>query len=138
MKYKDYRARIEYSEEDQCLVGHIAGITDIIGFHADTVAELQEAFEEAGLHGRIDGAPLGRYVYSKWGAVMDASVLLMEVGRADDSWLEDHRLRRWTSGKEALTLLSKPELREMLRRGMRRLSGGDGRGGHDNATAPSA
>ncbi len=47
MKYKSYSARIEYSEEDRCLVGHIAGITDIVGFHADTVAELQEAFEEA-------------------------------------------------------------------------------------------
>ena len=47
MKYKGYSARIEYSEEDSCLVGHIAGITDIIGFHADTVSELQEAFEEA-------------------------------------------------------------------------------------------
>ena len=87
---------------------------------------LKEAFEEAGLHGRIEGAPLGRYVYSKWGSVMDACVLLMEVERSDDTWLEDHRLRRWTSGKEALTLLGKPELREMLRRGMRRLAGGDG------------
>ena len=41
MKYKDYSADIAYSEEDRCLVGHIAGITDIVGFHADTVAELQ-------------------------------------------------------------------------------------------------
>ena len=47
MKYKGYSAHIEYSEEDRCLVGHVAGITDIIGFHGDTVAELQEAFEEA-------------------------------------------------------------------------------------------
>ncbi len=47
MKYKGYSARIEYSEEDSCLVGHIVGITDIIGFHADTIHELQEAFEEA-------------------------------------------------------------------------------------------
>ena len=47
MNYKGYSAHIEYSEEDRCLVGHIAGITDIIGFHADTVLELQEAFEEA-------------------------------------------------------------------------------------------
>lgn len=90
---------------------------------------LKEAFEEAGLHGRVVGPPLGRYVYSKWGSVMDVTVLLMEVGRADDSWLEDFRLRRWSSGKEALGLIGKPELREMLRRGMRRLSGGDGRGG---------
>ena len=47
MKYKGYNAHIEYSEEDRCLVGHIAGITDIVGFHADTVSELQEVFEEA-------------------------------------------------------------------------------------------
>ena len=47
MKYKGYSADIEYSAEDRCLVGHIAGITDIVGFHADTVAELQAVFEEA-------------------------------------------------------------------------------------------
>lgn len=47
MKYKGYSANIEYSEEDRCLVGHISGITDIVGFHADTVAELQVVFEEA-------------------------------------------------------------------------------------------
>ena len=47
MEYKGYRAHIEQSEEDGCLVGHIAGITDIVGFHADTAPELQAAFEEA-------------------------------------------------------------------------------------------
>lgn len=47
MEYKGYIAHIEQSEEDGCLVGHIAGITDIVGFHADTAPELQAAFEEA-------------------------------------------------------------------------------------------
>ncbi len=47
MKYKNYRAHIKYSEEDVCLVGHIAGITDIIGFHGNTIPEIREAFEEA-------------------------------------------------------------------------------------------
>ena len=47
MKYKGYSAEIEYSEEDKCLVGHIAGITDIVGFHADTASEIQAVFEEA-------------------------------------------------------------------------------------------
>lgn len=47
MSYKDYAARIEYSDEDDCFVGHIAGINDIIGFHADSVAALHIAFEEA-------------------------------------------------------------------------------------------
>lgn len=47
MMYKGYAARIEYSDEDSCFVGHIAGIRDVIGFHADTVKELRAAFEEA-------------------------------------------------------------------------------------------
>jgi predicted HicB family RNase H-like nuclease len=47
MEYKGYSAHIEQREEDGCLVGHIAGITDIVGFHADTAPELQAVFEEA-------------------------------------------------------------------------------------------
>ncbi len=47
MKYKGYSARIEYSDEDGCFVGHIAGIRDVIGFHGESVAELRLAFEEA-------------------------------------------------------------------------------------------
>ena len=47
MTYKGYAARIEYSDEDDCFIGHIAAIQDVIGFHGDTVATLQEAFEEA-------------------------------------------------------------------------------------------
>lgn len=47
MSYKGYSARIEYDDEDGILVGHIAGINDIIGFHADNVEELRAAFEEA-------------------------------------------------------------------------------------------
>jgi predicted HicB family RNase H-like nuclease len=47
MTYRGYAARIEYSDEDGCFVGHIAGIKDIIGFHAESVKELRAAFEEA-------------------------------------------------------------------------------------------
>jgi predicted HicB family RNase H-like nuclease len=47
MQYKGYAARIEYSNEDDCFVGHVAGINDIIGFHADSVSKLHTAFEEA-------------------------------------------------------------------------------------------
>jgi predicted HicB family RNase H-like nuclease len=39
MRYRGYAARIEYSDEDECLVGHIAGIRDIVSFHGDSVAE---------------------------------------------------------------------------------------------------
>lgn len=47
MMHKGYAARVEYSEEDGCFVGHIAGIRDVIGFHGESVAELRAAFEEA-------------------------------------------------------------------------------------------
>jgi predicted HicB family RNase H-like nuclease len=47
MNYKGYSARIEYSDEDGCFVGHVAGIRDIVGFHGESVAELKTAFEEA-------------------------------------------------------------------------------------------
>ncbi|MFZ2405431.1 MAG: type II toxin-antitoxin system HicB family antitoxin [Methylobacter sp.] len=47
MTYKGYAARVEYSDEDRCFVGHLAGISDVVGFHAETVSELRAAFEEA-------------------------------------------------------------------------------------------
>ena len=47
MTHKGYAARIEYSDEDRCFIGHIAGINDIVGFHGDSVAQLRTAFEEA-------------------------------------------------------------------------------------------
>jgi predicted HicB family RNase H-like nuclease len=47
MIYKGYAARIEYSNDDGCFIGHIAGINDVVGFHGESVAELRAAFEEA-------------------------------------------------------------------------------------------
>ena len=47
MTYKGYAARIEYSDEDGCFIGHIAGIKDVIGFHAESVKEVRAAFAEA-------------------------------------------------------------------------------------------
>ena len=47
MEYKGFAARVEYSEEDGCFVGHVAGIRDVIGFHGESVGELRAAFEEA-------------------------------------------------------------------------------------------
>lgn len=47
MRYKGYAARIEYSDEDGCFVGRVAGIRDILTFHGESVAEVRQAFEEA-------------------------------------------------------------------------------------------
>lgn len=47
MSYKGYSARIEYSDEDECFVGRVVGIRDIITFHGDNVGEVRQAFHEA-------------------------------------------------------------------------------------------
>ena len=47
MAYRGYTARIEYDDEDGIFFGHLAGIRDGVGFHADNVADLKAAFHEA-------------------------------------------------------------------------------------------
>lgn len=47
MTYKGYTARYEYSEEDGCFVGHLAGIRDIVGFDGESIAEITARFYEA-------------------------------------------------------------------------------------------
>jgi len=47
MRYRGYPARIDYSDEDGCFVGRVAGIRDIITFHGESVGEVRKAFEEA-------------------------------------------------------------------------------------------
>ena len=47
MNHRGYVARIEYSDEDQCFVGRVAGIQDIVTFHGESVDELLAAFQEA-------------------------------------------------------------------------------------------
>lgn len=45
--YKGYAARVEFTSEDDCFIGHIAGIKDVVGFHGETVAELKASFQQA-------------------------------------------------------------------------------------------
>ncbi len=47
MTYKNYAARIEYSDEDECFVGRVFGIRDIITLHGESVVDVRHAFQEA-------------------------------------------------------------------------------------------
>lgn len=47
MSYKGYAARVEFDARDRILVGHVAGIRDIVGFHGESVSDLEAAFKEA-------------------------------------------------------------------------------------------
>lgn len=46
MEYKGYTTLIEYSAEDECLIGHVVGITDRLGFHGDSIAEITQRFHD--------------------------------------------------------------------------------------------
>jgi predicted HicB family RNase H-like nuclease len=47
MNYKGYQARVDFDPDDGIFVGRIAGIDDNVGFHADSVKDLVDAFREA-------------------------------------------------------------------------------------------
>ena len=47
LEYQGYSARVELDPEDECFVGRLAGINDIVGFHGSNIAELKNAFHEA-------------------------------------------------------------------------------------------
>ncbi len=47
MNYKGYYAKVEFDSEDHIFVGRIIGIRDVVGFHGESVSELETAFQEA-------------------------------------------------------------------------------------------
>ena len=47
LTFRGYSATVEFDSEDMILTGRIAGLNDVIGFHAETPAALVEAFHEA-------------------------------------------------------------------------------------------
>jgi len=47
LTYKGYTARVEFDAEDRVFFGRLAGITDMVTFHGESVDELVHAFEEA-------------------------------------------------------------------------------------------
>lgn len=46
-EHKGGRAKIEFDEDDQIIVGRILSIRDVVGFHGSSVKEIKEAFIEA-------------------------------------------------------------------------------------------
>lgn len=46
LSYKGLSTRIEFDAEDEIFVCRIAGINDVVGFHADTAQGLKAAFHD--------------------------------------------------------------------------------------------
>jgi len=48
ISYQGYTAKIEYSYDDRCFVGHIQNLkNNVVGFHAADQVGIQIAFQEA-------------------------------------------------------------------------------------------
>lgn len=47
MSCNGYFANVEFDAEDHIFVGRIIGIRDVVGFHGESVTELENAFHDA-------------------------------------------------------------------------------------------
>jgi 8-oxo-dGTP pyrophosphatase MutT (NUDIX family) len=84
---------------------------------------LQEAWEEAGLRGRIRGEALGTYEYEKAGVLLTVEVYLMEVDIEVERWEEqDVRDRRWVPAFDAARMLETHPARSLVEEACNRLS----------------
>jgi phosphohistidine phosphatase len=106
-----------------CLIrrkkSRVWGIPKGIVEAGDTPEEtaLNEAWEEAGLMGRLIGDAIGTYKYVKWGRTLTVAVYIMEVLDQADVWEEaGFRERRWSSFAEAASLLMSHPARPLLER----------------------
>jgi phosphohistidine phosphatase len=82
-----------------------------------TQTALEEAYEEAGIHGSIVGTSLGSYEYRKWGGTCVVLVFLMQVEDELETWPESSfRDRKWVSIEEAVTTIKDDGLRRLVRK----------------------
>jgi len=78
-------------------------------------AALAEAWEEAGLLGRVEPEPLGAYAYEKNAIVHEVAVYLMTVTTERAEWPEkNQRSREWVPVAEAIGRIEEPELRSIV------------------------
>jgi phosphohistidine phosphatase len=76
----------------------------------------KEAWEEAGVEGRVYDESLGAYTCKKWGAGCRVEVFAMEVIHLvpEKKWEESHRGREWVTPKQAAKRLKQKELTPMV------------------------
>ncbi len=78
-------------------------------------AALKEAWEEAGLTGRLVGGAIGSYGYDKWELKLTVAVYLMEVDDQEDKWDESRfRERAWSAVDSAFALLKRHPVQPLL------------------------
>lgn len=78
---------------------------------------VREAYEEAGIKGKVYKKSIGEYQYRKWLGICNVEVFLFEVHDELEEWPEDHfRERAWLSVDEAAKLVDEKALKKIIRR----------------------
>lgn len=83
-------------------------------------AAAMEAWEEAGVRGRVFDACIGHYSYQKWideemSLPCIVAVFAVEVQRLDDAYPESaERKRKWLTPKKAAQKVEEEELRHLI------------------------
>lgn len=79
------------------------------------LSAVEEAYEEAGVHGELAAAPLGSYCYAKQGYRWTVSVYALEVSAVLERWPEmASRQRAWYAVEAAAQLADGPGLQAVI------------------------
>jgi 8-oxo-dGTP pyrophosphatase MutT (NUDIX family) len=84
------------------------------GCTVEEAAEL-EAWEEAGLRGRLSDEPVGTFEYFKDKRIYRVTVFRMDVTHAAFDWPERHRRREWVVPESAMERIREVELQMLIR-----------------------
>jgi len=81
------------------------------------VSAANEAFEEAGVAGRLMEPSLGSFTYAKWQGLCTVEVFALAVDEVRDDWPERaDRTRRWLPLADAAALADDPGAGNLIRR----------------------
>jgi len=77
---------------------------------------LNEAYEEAGIKGKINNKKVGSYSYEKWGDVCHVKVYPMKVAKILENWPEENfRERIWVSINNAIEYVKNKDVKKILK-----------------------
>ena len=75
----------------------------------------REAWEEAGVVGRVRQDSIGNYAYRKWGGICFVEVRLMEVEEMVEEWPEsERRKRQWMNVADAAAAVEERGLKKLI------------------------
>ncbi len=79
------------------------------------LSAVKEAWEEAGVTGKISRNMVGRYGYPKWAGVCTVLVYRLDVEQMHKSWPEGHvRRRKWLAPTTAAARVGDPVLARII------------------------